>query len=94
MSEIEENEISSNWDDCSLTFDEMNLKEDLLRGVYAYGFEKPSPIQQKAVKPIIMGRDLIAQAQSGKNNDFTTCTAIFVVFGIALTCISSRGNIK
>jgi len=60
-------EISSNSDDeCVLTFDEMNLKEDLLRGVYAYGFEKPSPIQQRAVRPIILGRDLIAQAQSGR----------------------------
>ena len=43
----------------------MDLKEDLLRGIYAYGFEKPSAIQQRAVKPILMGRDVIAQAQSG-----------------------------
>ena len=35
-------------------------------GVYAYGFEKPSSIQQRAVKPIILGRDLIVQAQSGE----------------------------
>ena len=35
-------------------------------GVYAYGFEKPSAIQQRAVQPIILGRDLIAQAQSGE----------------------------
>ena len=43
----------------------MNLKEDLLRGLYAYGFEKPSAIQQRAVMPILSGRDVIAQAQSG-----------------------------
>jgi ATP-dependent RNA helicase len=47
------------------TFDKMNLKEDLLRGIYAFGFEKPSAIQQRAVIPIINGRDVIAQAQSG-----------------------------
>ena len=47
------------------TFDSMGLKHDLLRGVYNYGFEKPSAIQQRAVQPIISGRDVIAQAQSG-----------------------------
>merc|ERR1719408_694650 len=47
------------------TFDKMNLKENLIRGIYAFGFEKPSAIQQRAVVPIINGRDVIAQAQSG-----------------------------
>ncbi|KAK9816701.1 hypothetical protein WJX72_003873 [[Myrmecia] bisecta] len=46
-------------------FDKMNLREDLLRGVYQYGFEKPSAIQQRAIMPIIGQRDVIAQAQSG-----------------------------
>lgn len=43
----------------------MELPEELLRGIYSYGFEKPSAIQQRAIKPAISGRDLIAQAQSG-----------------------------
>ena len=47
------------------SFDQMGLKEELLRGLYAYGFEKPSAIQQRAVLPIVQGRDVIAQAQSG-----------------------------
>ena len=47
------------------SFDLMDLKDDLLRGIYHYGFEKPSAIQQRAVMPIIQGRDVIAQAQSG-----------------------------
>mmetsp|Transcript_4751 Transcript_4751/g.14429 ORF Transcript_4751/g.14429 Transcript_4751/m.14429 type:complete len:393 (-) Transcript_4751:63-1241(-) len=47
------------------TFDNMGLREDLLRGIYEYGFDKPSAIQQRAVVPIIKGRDVIAQAQSG-----------------------------
>ncbi|XP_040971580.1 pre-mRNA-splicing ATP-dependent RNA helicase prp28 [Gossypium hirsutum] len=48
-----------------LSFDQMGLKDELLRGIYNYGFEKPSAIQQRAVMPIINGRDVIAQAQSG-----------------------------
>ncbi|KAG5576727.1 hypothetical protein H5410_056861, partial [Solanum commersonii] len=47
------------------SFAEMGIKDDLLRGIYQYGFEKPSAIQQRAVLPIISGRDVIAQAQSG-----------------------------
>ena len=47
------------------SFDAMGLREELLRGVYEYGFEKPSAIQQRAVRPIVEGRDVIAQAQSG-----------------------------
>lgn len=44
----------------------MKLKEELLRGIYAYGFEKPSAIQQRAIMPCVKGHDVIAQAQSGK----------------------------
>ena len=47
------------------SFDAMNLKEGLLRGIYQFGFEKPSAIQQRAILPIVAGRDVIAQAQSG-----------------------------
>jgi translation initiation factor 4A len=47
------------------SFDDMNLKDNLLRGIYAYGFETPSPIQKKAILPVTTGRDVIAQAQSG-----------------------------
>jgi translation initiation factor 4A len=47
------------------SFDEMGLPEALLRGIYAHGFEKPSPIQQKAIVPIKSGNDVLAQAQSG-----------------------------
>jgi len=55
------------------SFDIMNLKDEILRGIYAYGFEKPSPIQQKAIIPIIQKKDIIAQAQSGtgKTGTFT-----------------------
>ena len=55
------------------TFDDMELPMELLRGIYAYGFEKPSEIQRKGIVPIAKGQDLIAQAQSGtgKTGTFT-----------------------
>jgi translation initiation factor 4A len=54
-------------------FDEMGLPDSLLRGIYSFGFEKPSPIQEKAIAPIAEGRNLLAQAQSGtgKTGTFT-----------------------
>ncbi|ODN76636.1 ATP-dependent RNA helicase FAL1 [Cryptococcus amylolentus CBS 6039] len=53
------------------SFEDLNLKEDLLRGIYAYNFEKPSAIQQRAIRPIMSGRDVIAQAQSGTGKTAT-----------------------
>jgi translation initiation factor 4A len=47
------------------SFDDMPLNTMLLRGIYSYGFEKPSAIQQRAIVPMIKGGDIIAQAQSG-----------------------------
>ena len=72
-STIEENTYSvtetHHWSD-------MNLKDDLLRGIYSFGFENPSPIQKKGIMPILTGRDVIAQAQSGtgKTGAFTVST--------------------
>tara|TARA_Y100000992_G_scaffold301917_1_gene274167 strand:- start:5190 stop:6434 length:1245 start_codon:yes stop_codon:yes gene_type:complete len=60
------------------SWEDMNVESShvmqILRGIYAYGFENPSPIQQKALPPMLLGRDLIAQAQSGtgKTGAFTT----------------------
>ena len=48
-----------------LTFDELKIRENLLRGIYAYGFEKPSMIQHKSIPVLNSGKDVIAQAQSG-----------------------------
>lgn len=47
--------LQSNWNEIVDNFDDMNLKESLLRGIYAYGFEKPSAIQQRAIIPCIKG---------------------------------------
>ncbi|NBV77977.1 DEAD/DEAH box helicase [bacterium] len=55
-------------------FDDMGLPEELLRGIYGYGFEKPSAIQSKGICPIKDGHDVLAQAQSG-----TGKTGTFVI---------------
>ena len=57
-------------------FDDLNINENILRGVYAYGFEKPSAIQVQAIPIVIEGKDIIAQAQSGtgKTGAFTIST--------------------
>lgn len=60
------------------SWDDIDMDPFILRGIYSYGFEKPSPIQQKAIMPIIMGKDIIAQAQSG-----TGKTAAFSVGALA-----------
>lgn len=61
-----------NWDDLAC-----DMK--LIRGIYSYGFEKPSPIQQKSIKPIVEKKDVIAQAQSG-----TGKTGCFTIASLAL----------
>ena len=67
------------------TFDAMGLREDLLRGLYSYGLEKPSAIQQRAIVPMIKGRDVIAQAQSG-----TGKTTMLSLSALQMIDISSR----
>merc|ERR1712142_179070 len=68
--------IESNWDEVCENFDDMELKEELLRGIYAYGFEKPSAIQQRAIVPCIKGFDVNAQAQSGTGKTATFSISI------------------
>jgi len=66
----DDNYIIKGWED-----EKVNLNTNLLRGIYAFGFEKPSPIQSQALLPMISSknRDVIAQAQSGtgKTGAFT-----------------------
>merc|ERR1711870_49955 len=67
------------------SFDDYDLNENLLRGIYSYGFEKPSAIQQRGIKPILDGRDTIGQAQSG-----TGKTATFVIGSLQRIDFSKR----
>ena len=64
----------------SPTFESMNLKSQLLHGIYSYGVEAPSSIQSRAITQIISGKDVIAQAQSG-----TGKTATFTI-GMLQVC--------
>jgi len=60
------------------SWDELEINSLLLRGIYSYGFENPSVIQQQAIKPLIMGKDIVIQAQSG-----TGKTATFTIGALA-----------
>ena len=53
---------------------ELGLKDEILKGIYSYGFEKPSQIQRVAIKPIIDGKDIVVQSHSG-----TGKTATFII---------------
>ncbi|XP_064638573.1 eukaryotic initiation factor 4A-I-like isoform X2 [Lineus longissimus] len=69
-------EIEGNFQCVVDHFDNMKLREELLRGIYAYGFEKPSAIQQRAIVPCCHGHDVIAQAQSGTGKTATFAITI------------------
>ena len=75
---IEEVKVIDKWD-------EMELPESVLRGVYSYGYENPSPIQKRAICPMLTGRDLIAQAQSG-----TGKTATFSIGSMSRVNLSKK----
>mmetsp|Transcript_2906 Transcript_2906/g.10283 ORF Transcript_2906/g.10283 Transcript_2906/m.10283 type:complete len:397 (+) Transcript_2906:354-1544(+) len=69
----------------SNSFEAMGLREELLRGMYAYGFENPSAIQRRAIFPILSGRDVVAQAQSG-----TGKTSMIAIVACQLLDLSNR----
>ncbi len=46
-------------------FNDLPLSKDVLRGIKDLGFEKPSPIQAQSIMPLLEGRDVIGQAQTG-----------------------------
>jgi ATP-dependent RNA helicase len=66
------------------TFEAMHLKENLLRGIYAYGYESPSAVQSRAIVQICKGRDTIAQAQSGTGKTATFSISILQVIDTAV----------
>ena len=66
-------------------WEDLNAKTPLLRGIYANGYEKPSPIQRKAILPLFEKKDIIAQAQSG-----TGKTACFSIGALQLIDIEKK----
>ena len=67
------------------TFQVMGLREELLRGIFRYGFDKPSAVQQRAIIPVVKGRDVIIQSQSG-----TGKTAVFCLGSLQILDMSLR----
>ena len=66
------------------SWDDLNISPELLRGIFSADFEKPSPIQRKAIKPMLLGKDVIAQAQSG-----TGKTATFTIGALSHVDVTS-----
>lgn len=89
MSNIEELEQSeypnmyvfNKWEDLE------NINEKVLKGIYTYGFEQPSAIQQKAIIPIMKGKDIIAQAQAG-----TGKTGAFTIGALSRVNVNEKTN--
>lgn len=93
------------------TFESMSLKEPLLRGkgfshsgfeclcvysgIFGHGYEKPSAIQQRAIIPIVKGRDVIVQSQAGTGKTAVFCTgALQIIVMPFLHRTSVFGNLK
>ncbi|HEY4593764.1 MAG TPA: DEAD/DEAH box helicase, partial [Thermoanaerobaculia bacterium] len=56
------------------TFESLGISEPILRTLIEIGYEAPTPIQEKTIPPMLAGRDLIGQAQTG-----TGKTAAFAI---------------
>lgn len=69
--------IGPNWKDEVDNFNDMNLKDELLQGIYEYGFEKPSFIQQRTILACTKGHDVIVQSQNGTGK--TTAVLISIL---------------
>ncbi len=66
------------------SFEELGLRSELLKGIYAYGFEKPSAVQQRAILPILQGRDVIVQSQSGTGKTGVFCVGALQMLDLAV----------
>jgi len=89
MSCIENTDIESVSEKTEIdSWEELNVRQELLRGIYAYGFEVPSPIQRKAILHLINKKDIIAQAQSGTGK--TGCFTIGILQQIDLSIQSPQ----
>lgn len=66
MAKVDNNDYETS-EECKVykRFEDMGLKDALIRGIYGFGFERPSAVQQRAIVPILKGRDVIVQSQSG-----------------------------
>ncbi|CUM67843.1 uncharacterized protein PRCAT00005552001 [Priceomyces carsonii] len=71
LTDVDSGLIETNYDNVVYSFDDLHLKPSIVRGIFGYGYESPSAIQQRAILPITEGRDVLAQAQSGTGKTAT-----------------------
>ncbi|ACM92187.1 ATP-dependent RNA helicase DeaD [Nautilia profundicola AmH] len=67
-----------------MTFNDFNLKKEILKRLEEIGFEKPSPIQEKAIPVVLQGKDIVAQAQTG--------TGKTAAFGLPILNMLEKGQ--
>ena len=73
-----------------MKFEDFGLDARLLEGINAIGYREATPIQEKAIPPILSGKDIIGSAQTG-----TGKTAAFLLPIIDLILRSEHdGNIR
>ncbi|KAH0982393.1 hypothetical protein GBA52_009570 [Prunus armeniaca] len=80
----EEEEDFATFDEVYHDFEYMGLQYNLLKGIFAYGFEKPSASQQRGIVPFCDGLDVIQQAQPGTGKRATFCCGILEQLNIDL----------
>ena len=77
----------------SSTFEDLNLKDTLLRGIYSCGYEVPSSIQKKAILPVIDKHDVSTSSMDGKTATFSVvCFKILMKFGNTITYFITSEN--
>lgn len=84
----EQSNDKKHYDDID-SFEDMNLDMNLLHGICAFGFEKPSSVQQKAIMPMVDHNDMVVQAQSGKGK-----TGTFVISTLQKIALRQKENPK
>ncbi|MDP3878885.1 MAG: DEAD/DEAH box helicase [Dehalococcoidales bacterium] len=72
-----------------MNFDTFNFHPSIMAGVHALGYSEPTPIQMKAIPPIMQGRDIIGLAQTG-----TGKTAAFVLPILERLRTGPRGHVR
>ncbi len=72
-----------------MSFKIFNFNDHISKGLKSLGYVSPTPIQQKAIQPVLDGRDLLGLAQTG-----TGKTAAFALPILQNLSSGSNGNIK
>ena len=78
-------EIAPKVDPNQILFSSLDISPEILQAVTDMGFVSPSPIQAEAIPPILAGRDVIGQAQTG-----TGKTAAFGIPALELVDVQDR----